>query len=94
MPTKTTDPTAVLTDALLSGMKQTQELALSGVSLWTDVAGKAFALAPFDALPGAFSLPNPREVVETSFGFAEEILATQKDFAVKFIETVTPKSAS
>src|SRR5262249_34861561 len=41
MPTKTADPTAVFTDAVIAGVKQSQELAYSGISLWVDFAGKA-----------------------------------------------------
>ena len=41
---------------------------------------------------GAFvdQLPSPKSVVESSFGFAEELLVTQKDFALKVVDAITP----
>jgi hypothetical protein len=90
MPSKTADPTAVFTDAVIAGVKQGQELAYSGLTLWVDFAGKAFTLPELDALPLVDQLPSPKAVVESGFGFAEELLATQKDFAIKVLEAVTP----
>ena len=58
MATKTADPTAVFTDAVLAGVKQSQELAFSGISLWIDFAGKAFTLPELDSLPFVDQLPS------------------------------------
>jgi hypothetical protein len=91
MPTKTSDPTAVFTDAVIAGVKQSQELAFSGISLWIDFAGKAFTMPELDSLPFVDQLPSPKAVVESGFGFAEELLGTQKDFAMKVVDAVTPK---
>jgi len=94
MATKTSDPTTMFTDAFVSGVKQTQELALSGMGMWADLAGKAFALPQLDALPFADALVKPREVVEAGFGFAEELLATQKEFAFKLVDSMSPKASA
>ena len=90
MPSKTADPTAVFTDAVIAGVKQSQEVAFSGISLWMDFAGKAFTLPELDSVPFVDQLPDPKAVVESSFGFAEELLGTQKDFALKVVDAVTP----
>jgi hypothetical protein len=90
MATKTADPTTVFTDAVIAGVKQGQEVAFSGITLWMDFAGKAFSLPELEALPFVEQLPNPKSVVESSFGFAEELLGTQKDFALKVVEAMTP----
>jgi hypothetical protein len=89
MATKTTDPTAVFTDAVIAGVKQTQEVAFSGISLWLDFAGKAFTLPELDSVPFVDQLPSPKAVVESGFGFAEELLVTQKDFALKLADAMT-----
>jgi hypothetical protein len=94
MPAKTTDPTAVFTEAILAGVKQTQELAFSGLTLWVDFAGKAFSMPELDGLPFVEQLPNPKTVIESSFGFAEDLLGTKKDFAIKVVEVVTPKKSA
>ena len=90
MATKTADPTAVFTDAVIAGVKQSQEVAFSGISLWMDFAGKAFTLPELESVPFVDQLPNPKAVVESSFSFAEELIATQKDFALKVVDAVTP----
>jgi hypothetical protein len=90
MPSKTADPTTVFTDAVIAGVKQSQEVAFSGISLWMDFAGKAFTLPELESVPFVDQLPNPKTVVESSFGFAEELLSTQKDFALKVVDAVTP----
>ncbi|HEY7105989.1 MAG TPA: hypothetical protein VH986_06285 [Acidimicrobiia bacterium] len=91
MPTKTSDATTAITDAIVSGVKQSQELAFSGLNAWVDFTEKAFSVPKSDALPFAESLPNPREFVEAYFGFAEELLATEKEFAIKLVDTVATK---
>jgi hypothetical protein len=91
MPTKTADAAGAFTEAIVSSVKQGQELAFSGISAWVDLTGKAFTLPKTDSLPFASTLPNPREFVEASFGLAEELLATQKEFAIKLVDAVAPK---
>jgi predicted oxidoreductase len=96
MATKTTDPTALVTDTFLAGMKQGQEMAMSGLTAWADFAGKAFTMPSipgFESIPGLESVPAPKEFIEASFGFAEELLASQKEFAIKVVETMTPAKA-
>jgi hypothetical protein len=90
MATKTADPTTVFTDAVIAGVKQGQEVAFSGISLWLDVAGKAFTMPELEAVPFVDQLPDPKALVESSFGFVEELLGTQKDFALKVVEAMTP----
>jgi hypothetical protein len=90
MATKTADPSTVFTDAVIAGVKQSQEMAFSGLSMWMDFAGKAFTMPEMDSLPFVESLPSAKSMVESSFGFAEELLTTQKDFAIKVVDAVTP----
>ena len=94
MATKTADPTAVFTDAVIAGVKQGQEVAFSGISMWMEFAGKAFTLPELESVPFVDQfvdqLPSPKAVVESSFGFAEELLVTQKDFALKVADVMVP----
>lgn len=91
--TKTTEATSAFTDAIVSGVKQSQDLVLSGISAWVDLTGKAFSSPKIEGLPFMDSMPNPREFVEASFGLFEELLATQKEFAFKLADAVPAKSA-
>jgi hypothetical protein len=94
MATKTADPTAVFTDAVIAGVKQSQEMAYTGITMWMDFAGKAFTLPEMDSLPFVEQLPSAKVVVESGFGFAEDLLNTQKDFALKVVDAITPAKRS
>ena len=93
MPTATA-PAAAIQDAVVSSIKQGQELALTSISAWTDLAGKAFPLPAFDSLPFATAMPEARELVDAGFGFAAELLAVQKDFSDKLLDSLVPKKSS
>ena len=96
MPT-TTAPAAAIQDAVVSSIKQGQELALTSISAWTDLAGKAFPLPAFDSLPSlpfTTVMPEARELVDAGFGFVAELLAVQKDFSDKLLDSLAPKKSS
>jgi hypothetical protein len=88
MATKTVDPSAVFSEAVLAGVRQGQELAFSGISMWMDVAGKTFTLPELETIPFVEQLPSPKAMIESGFGFAEELLGIQKDFALKVVDAV------
>jgi hypothetical protein len=88
MPTKTADPTSAITDVFVTSIKQSQELAAAGLSAWVDFAGKAFAMPSLDSLPAGFAVVDPKEIIDVSFGLAEEVLATQKQLASKLVDAV------
>lgn len=93
MPT-TTAPATAIQDAVVSSIKQGQELALTSISAWTDLAGKAFPLPAFDSLPFMTAMPEARELVDVGFGFAAELLAVQKDFSDKLLDSLASKKSS
>ena len=37
-------------------------------------------------------MPNPKDVLDVTYGFAEELLATQKDLAYKLVDAMTIKA--
>ena len=74
-------------EQILATVKQGQELALAGVELW---ASTVAPLAKGQQIPVPFETPAPKDVVANSFGFAEKLLATQKDFAEKVVAASAP----
>ena len=78
----------------MSSIKQGQELALTSISAWTDLAGKAFPIPAFDSLPFTTAMPEARELVDAGFGFAAELLAVQKEFSDKLLDSMAPKKSS
>ncbi len=85
---KVVDPTAAVREQFFTSVKQGQELALSGLGAWWSLVGKAVPTPQLDLLPLGDTLPKPSEVVETSFAFAEELLAIHKEFATKLVDTL------
>ena len=74
-------------EQILATIEQGQELALAGVELW---ASTVAPLAKGQQIPVPFETPSPKDVVANSFGFAEKLLASQKDFAEKVVAASAP----
>ena len=75
-------------DQILATIKQGQDLALAGVEAW---AATIAPLAKGQKLPISFEAPAPKDVVANSFGFAAELLASQKQFAEQVVATLDVK---
>jgi len=81
----------VAQEQILATIKQSQELALSGVELWaTSIA----PLAKGRQLAAAVETPAPKDIVANSFGFAEQLLASQKAFAEQIVAATAPTFAA
>ena len=78
-------------EQVLETIKQGQELALAGVELW---ASTVAPLTKGQQLPVALDSPAPKDVVANSFGFAEQLLASQKSFAEKVVAASAPVFAA
>ncbi len=76
---KATDPAAALREQFFSSIKQGQDLTLSTLGTWWGLTSKAVPTPQLDSLPLGDTLPKPAELIDASFGFFEELLATQKD---------------
>ncbi len=77
-------------DQILATIKQGQELALSGVELWAKSVAPLTKGTPF----AAAETPAPKDVVANSFGFAEQLLASQKAFAEQVVAASAPVLAA
>ena len=68
--------------------KQSQELALAGVEA-VGVDRRPARQGPAVS-PVPFETPAPKDIVASSFGFTEKLLASQKDFAEKVVAASEP----
>jgi hypothetical protein len=78
--TKPAEFSAAIRDEVVASVKQAQQFTLDAVTTWVDVVGKVVTDPPM--VPFA---PARSEVVESLgsvFEFTEELLATQRKFAV------------
>jgi len=75
-------------DQLLDAISAGEDAVLTGVKTLAKTAQPVTGIFP--ELPFADRLPKPVDVVDSAFGFAEKLLANQKEFAVKLVEAYRP----
>jgi hypothetical protein len=89
MPTTTTGEAIETTqEHMLNAVRQSQEAIVKAVSVWSQAVAKAVPELP--ATPFAKDLPGPEELVESSFQFAERLLAAQHEFAKDVLAAAAP----
>ncbi|HEV7639302.1 MAG TPA: hypothetical protein VGO39_00360 [Gaiellaceae bacterium] len=71
----------------VDNMKSAQKAFADALQSWRDGASEQPAsLWSREAVP-------PREIVETTFGFVERLVAAQKQFAIAFVDTRVSEAA-
>lgn len=81
---KTTVPTAAeLQERVLDGIRESQHAVLEATRAWSDATAKLTPALP--AVPTPEGVPNPAEIVQSSFDFAEKLLASQREFAQELL---------
>ena len=85
----TTTPTDFAQNAqeqTLKSIRQTQQTVIEAVRTWATAIEKTVPETPaLPALPFTDELPTPKEIVKTSFEFAEQLLKTQREFAESLV---------
>ena len=70
---------------------QAQQAMADSITRWIDMTSTSGgSLTLDDSFVGLF---DPRRLTEESFRFAEELLASQKQFALRFVDAMTPATA-
>jgi hypothetical protein len=77
--------------ATLGMLAQPQKFFAEAISRWTELTTPFAAGAGAPELGGFF---DPRRMTQEGFRFAEELLASQKNFALKVVETMSPRRAA
>lgn len=87
--------TEAVQEQVLSALKMGQTAIVEGVRTWTDTVGN---ITPdslkLDSVPGLDSLPDPKELMTVSFGFAQELLNTQKEFAQNLLAAASANGSA
>jgi hypothetical protein len=91
MPT-ITDAVTAAQDQVLDAIEKIQEPAVDAVrTVFETVEGALPENRPtVPTLPFAEYVPDPKELVELTFAFAQKVLDNQHDFAKAILEAVTP----
>ena len=75
-------------DRVISTIKQAQDAAVSAVSTVSGTLGNYIPELP--ATPVTGNIPNPKAFVETYFDFVEELLKSQKRYALELLKALEP----
>lgn len=78
---------AAAQDQILAAIKTSQAMVLDGVRTMTSAVGNVMPDIP--AIPGIDKLPTPADGIEMGFGFAEQLLTTQREFAEQLLAATT-----
>jgi hypothetical protein len=79
-------------DQVLDAIKTGQDALLAAVTVVAENTTPLTDKLP--AAPFANQLPDGVAVVNTAFGFAEKLLANQKEFTTKLIEAYSPAQSA
>jgi hypothetical protein len=76
-------------EGVVGMMAQAQQFMADSISRWIDMTSTpgGGSLISLDSWVGQL---DPRRLTEESFRFAEELLASQKEFALRLAEVLTP----
>ncbi len=88
MPTTLTEYTHQAQEQTLKVIRDSQEGVVEAVRAWASALEKAVPDVP--ALPLADEFPSPKEIVQTSFGFAEQLLHAQREFVESVLAAASP----
>jgi hypothetical protein len=88
MPTTATDYAQTAQEQTLKTVKQGQQVIVEAIRAWANAVEKAIPDTPI--IPYSDELPKPAEIVKTSFGFAEQLLKAQKEFAESVLDAASP----
>jgi hypothetical protein len=88
MPTTITEYTQAAQEQTLNVVRQSQDAVVEAVRAWAKAVEGAIPKAP--AVPYADQIPSAKELVETSFGFAEQLLKAQREFAEQVLAAASP----
>ena len=88
MPTTVTDYAQTAQEQTLKTISQSQQAIVEAVKAWANAVEKTIPDVP--TLPYADELPQPKEIVQTSFAFADQLLKLQQQFVESIVEAASP----
>lgn len=81
-----TETTAVIQDKVLASIQVSQKAFLDSVRSWADTIETVSSALPKVDVAG----PKPTELLESTLDFNKKVLASQREFAAKVFEAVSP----
>ena len=69
-------------------MRESQQAVIDAVAAWAHAVKEITPGA--SSIPSADALPQPREVIDNAFDFAQKLLDAQRDFAENVLTAASP----
>ena len=76
---------------ILDAVRKSQEAMVDAIKRWAETVQSITPSMPI--LPYTSQLPKPEEFVANAYDFAEQLLASQREFAVSVLHATTPMLA-
>jgi len=83
-----TELTETAQEQTLAAVRQSQQFVVEAARTWAEAVEKAIPTVP--TVPFAEEFPTPKQLIESSFSFAEKLLKAQREFAEQVLEAVAP----
>jgi hypothetical protein len=88
MPTTATEYMQAAQEQTLKTIRDSQQAVVDAVRAWADAVERVVPATP--AMPYSDQLPTSKDLIETSFAFAEELLKAQREFAENVLAAAAP----
>jgi hypothetical protein len=82
-------PTQDLQNEVLNTVRKSQESVIDALKTWVETVQSITPKVPAVDMPFADKLPKPEEVVASAYDFAEQLLASQRKFAVEVLKATS-----
>ena len=82
-------PTQDIQDEILSTIRKSQETVIDAIKTWVETVQSITPKIPSVQVPGADKLPKPQDVVASAYDFAEQLLASQRQFSEEVLKVTT-----
>ncbi|MGB6581339.1 MAG: hypothetical protein WBF34_25830 [Streptosporangiaceae bacterium] len=82
-------PTQDIQDEFLSTIRKSQETVIDAIKSWVETVQSVTPKIPSVQVPGADKLPKPEDVVASAYDFAEQLLASQRQFSEEVLKVTT-----
>ncbi|MGD0923892.1 MAG: hypothetical protein ABR926_01705 [Streptosporangiaceae bacterium] len=76
---------------ILNTVRKSQDAVVDAIKRWAETVQSITPSMPI--LPYTSQLPKPEEFVANAYDFAEQLLASQREFAVSVLHATTPMLA-
>ena len=83
-----TDTARAAQDQYLTALRQSQHAVVDAIAAWSRAVQDITPKAP--PIPSIESLPEPQEVIDNTFDFAQKLLDAQRDFTHSAISAASP----